>query len=97
MCKNKVFLGGSIVESYLVEEIFIFNSFYFDNDKLTRIVRQPQFHEGGPRGRASCLPMFSCPGRSIGPEDNDFPLSEDKFHVAHTYVLVNCLEVSTNV
>lgn len=43
MCKNKVFLEGSIVESYLVEEIATFNSFYFDNDKLTRIVRQTQF------------------------------------------------------
>lgn len=60
---NKAYPEGSICELYMVEEILIIYSFYFEDDISMPLNRTPQNDDGGPRDRHGCLSIFAHPGQ----------------------------------
>jgi hypothetical protein len=60
--KNKAHIEASICESYIVEEISIFISYYFEPHLRTRINRVPRYDDGGEVPSSGNLSIVSNPG-----------------------------------
>jgi hypothetical protein len=63
--KNKAHVEALICEAYIVEEILIFISYYFESHLRTRINRVPHHDDGGEVPTSGNLSIFSNPGRPI--------------------------------
>jgi len=61
--KNKAHVETSTCEAYIVEEISIFISYYFEPHLRTKINRVPQHDNGGEVPSSGNLSIFSNPGR----------------------------------
>jgi len=59
--KNKAHVEASICETYIVEEISIFISYYFEPYLTTRINRVPRHDDGGEVPSSENLSIFSNP------------------------------------
>jgi len=88
--KNKARVEASICEAYIVEEISIFISYYFEPHLRMRINRVPRHDDGGEVPSSGNLSIFSNIGRPI-PKNavRGRYLSELEFKQAHNYVLFN--------
>ena len=60
--KNKAHIEVSICEAYIVEEISIFISYYFEPHLRTRINRVPRYDDGSEVSSSENLSIFSNPG-----------------------------------
>jgi len=91
--KNKAHIEASIYEAYIVEEISIFISYYFEPHLRMRINRVPQHDNCGEVPSSGNLSIFFNPGRPT-PKNTvrGRYLSEIEFRQAHNYVLFNCDE-----
>ncbi|KAJ9549585.1 hypothetical protein OSB04_022128 [Centaurea solstitialis] len=93
--RNKAKVEGSIVEAYLVNELSTYCSLYFEPTVETRLNREsrnftPQCESSDQRlsvFKTSCRSLYDKAGRHCQLEDEDM-------HKAHTYILLNCEEVS---
>jgi hypothetical protein len=92
--KNKAHVEASICEAYIVEEISIFISYYFEPHLRKRINRVPPHDDGGEVPFSGNLSIFSNTGRPT-PKNaiRGRYLSEIEFKQAHNYVLFNCDEL----
>jgi len=92
--KNKAHVEASICEAYIIEEISIFISYYFEPHLRMRINRVPRHDDGGEVPLSGNLSIFSNLGR-LTPKNamRGRYLSEIKFRQAHNYVLFNCDEL----
>ena len=61
--KNKAHVEASICETYIVEEISTFISYYFEPHMRTRINRVPRHDDGGEVPSSGNLSIFSNPKR----------------------------------
>ncbi|XP_048634050.1 uncharacterized protein LOC125608146 [Brassica napus] len=88
--KNKRFAAGSIVESYINDEIAYFSEHYFVDHIQTKSWFT-RFHEGEvPVYHVPGVPdIFTHVGRPSG-EMQEIWLSEKDYRCAHAYVLRNC-------
>ncbi|XP_065857931.1 uncharacterized protein [Euphorbia lathyris] len=96
--KNKARVEGSICNAYLVEEASNFCSYYFEPQVYTRHRKVPRNDDGGDRGGVdkSILMIFSHNGRYSGLARSRW--LDEKEHVAfHSYILLNCPEVTPYV
>ncbi|XP_043816100.1 uncharacterized protein LOC122724634 [Manihot esculenta] len=91
--KNKAYVEGSIVEAYLIEEISSFCSHYFEPSISTRLNRVPRNDDGGHVELMGRLLIFTHAGRPFGHLDHGRILSNEEYHAAHLYVLLNCPEI----
>jgi hypothetical protein len=92
--KNKAHVEASICEAYIVEEILIVISYYFEPHLKTRINCVPWHDDGGEVPSSENLSIFSNLGRPI-PKNviRGRYLSKIEFKQAHNYVLFNCDEL----
>jgi len=88
--KNKEHVEASTCKAYIVEEISIFISYYFEPHLRTRINRVPRHDDGGEVPSSGNLSIFSNP-RWPTPQNaiRERYLSEIKFRQAHNYILLN--------
>jgi hypothetical protein len=89
--KNKAHVEGSIIESYLIEEIAQFCTYYFETSvqpNNTSIGRT----EGDEDLAQSLFPIFNLPGRFAGQCKSRF-LEDKEFTAAMNHVLINCDEI----
>ena len=88
--KNKAHVEASICESYVVEEISTFISYYFEPYLRTRINRVPRHDDGGEVPSSGNLSIVSNPGWPT-PKNvvRGRYLSEIEFRQAHNYVLIS--------
>jgi hypothetical protein len=79
-----------ICKAYIVEEISIFISYYFEPYLRTRINRVPRHDDGGEVPSSGNLSIFSNPGQPT-PKNvvRKRYLSEIEFRQAHNYVIFN--------
>ncbi|XP_050211492.2 uncharacterized protein LOC126661677 [Mercurialis annua] len=91
---NKSQVEGSISNAYLVEETASFCAHYFKPTIHTRHRRAPRNDDGGVDLNAppGMLSIFKHPGRSMGQAKSRY-LEDKEYHAAHTYILLNCIEV----
>jgi len=92
--KNKVHVEASICEAYIVEEISIFISYYFEPHLRTRINHVLWHDDDGEVPSSRNLSIFSNPGRPI-PKNivRRRYLSKIEFRQAYNYVPFNCDEL----
>jgi hypothetical protein len=84
--KNKAHVEALICEAYIVEEISIFISYYFEPHLRTRIYHVPRHDDGGEVSSNGNLSIFSNP-RLPTPKNviNGRYLSEIEFRQVHNY------------
>jgi hypothetical protein len=85
---------SSICKAYIVEEILIFISYYFEPYLRIRINHVPMHDDNGEVPLSENLLIFSNP-EWPAPKNivRGRYLSEIKFRQAHNYVLFNCDEL----
>jgi len=81
--KNKVYVEASIYEAYIVEEISIFISYYFEPHLKTRINRVPRHDDGGEVPSNGNLSIFSNLGR---PTPKNAVRGRYLFEIEHTII-----------
>jgi hypothetical protein len=88
--KNKAHVEVSICESYIVEEISTFISYYFEPHLRTKINLVPRHDDDGEVPSSGNLSIFLNPGRPT-PKNivKERYLSKIEFKQAHNYVLFN--------
>jgi hypothetical protein len=89
--KNNAHVEGSIIESYLIEEISQFCSYYFESKV------QPYNFSTGRNGDEddlvqSVFSIFNFPGRFVGECQSQF-LEDREFTAAINHILINCDEI----
>ncbi|GJT22178.1 uncharacterized protein Tco_0892115 [Tanacetum coccineum] len=94
--RNKSRVEGSIVESYLLNELSMHFSLYFDPRIETRLNREPQnfapdIHCSSPTDTR--LNIFKVPSRRLFDTGTKRNLTNAEKHKAHTYILLNCEDV----
>ncbi|KAJ9547248.1 hypothetical protein OSB04_019791 [Centaurea solstitialis] len=95
--RNKARVEGSIVEAHLVNELSTYCSLYFEPTIETRLNREPRnFAPDIPSSSEvdSRLSIFKVPSRRLfekGGKRRAF--TDEEMHKAHTYILLNCVEV----
>ncbi|KAL0406611.1 UNVERIFIED_CONTAM: hypothetical protein Slati_3975000 [Sesamum latifolium] len=87
--KNKAHVEASIVEAYLVEEIGLFCSQYFELQVLCKRDRPGRNDELTMNDTRIQQSIFNFPGRSSGASKKRW-LSGSKRHIIETYILTNC-------
>ena len=91
--RQKARVEGSICKSYLEEEAFFF-SHYFSDDVNLSFVSVPRNEEAVEHDSSqTMLSIFRQHGRPVG-KCVEIWLDDRDYHVAHTYVLLNCVEVA---
>ena len=91
---NKARVEGSICNAYLVEEASTFCSHYFEPHVVTKERRVPRNDDGGcVSSFDGNLSIFKHPGRPYG-KAKKRRLTEEEYHAAQTYILLNCEEIS---
>ena len=97
--KNKARVEASICNAYLVEESTSFCSYYFE-DHVSTVHRRTRRNDDGGVGPTNSaitdFEIFTHPGRPYGRPKTRY-LSEEEYVAAHTYILLNCHEVSPYV
>ncbi|KAJ9539330.1 hypothetical protein OSB04_032063 [Centaurea solstitialis] len=95
--RNKARVEGSIVESYLVNELSTYCSLYFDPQIETRHNRESRnFSPDIPSysGTGDQLSIFKVPSRPLFEKrGKQIILNDHEMHKIHTYILFNCEEV----
>jgi hypothetical protein len=95
--KNLAKVEGSIVAGSLTEETSHFTGYYFASNVRTR-KRAPRRYDDGGVGRTYPVEgvpdIFSSIGRLCGKLKEVWFANEHDHHSAHTYILLNCEEVS---
>ncbi|GJS28520.1 hypothetical protein Tco_0489140 [Tanacetum coccineum] len=94
--RNKARVEGSIVQSYLVNELSMHCSLYFDLRIETRLNRKPwnfalDIHCSSPTNTR--LNIFKVPSRKLFDTGTKRNLTNAEKHKAHTYILLNCEDV----
>ena len=88
--KNNAHVEASISEAYIVEEISIIISYYFEPHLRTRINRVPRHDDGGEVPSSGNLSIFCNTGRpTLKNSIRGRYLSEIEFKQTHNYVLFN--------
>jgi hypothetical protein len=92
--KNKAHVEASICETYIVEEISTFISYYFEPHLRMRINHVSWHDNGGEVPSSGNLSIFSNPGQPT-PKNvmRGRYLSKIEFRQAHNYILFNCDEL----
>lgn len=94
---NTAKVEGSICNAYLVEEASTFCSHYFEPHVHTRMRRVPRNDDGGEAEySADMFSIFKTVGRPYGCSTTR-RLTDQEYHAAHTYVLLNCEELQPYV
>ncbi|GJX25674.1 transposon, En/Spm-like protein [Tanacetum coccineum] len=97
--RNKARVEGSIVESYLVNELSMHCSLYFDPRIETRLNREPRNFAPDIycSSRAdSRLNIFKVPSHRLFNMGTKRLLTTAEKHKAHTYIFLNCEDVHCN-
>ncbi|GJX42896.1 hypothetical protein Tco_0257886 [Tanacetum coccineum] len=94
--RNKARVEGSIVQSYLLNELSMHCSLYFDPRIETRLNREPRnfapdIHCSSPTDTR--LNIFKVPSRRLFDTGTKRNLTNAEKHKAHTYILLNCEDV----
>ncbi|KAL0386414.1 UNVERIFIED_CONTAM: hypothetical protein Slati_1140600 [Sesamum latifolium] len=92
--KNKAHVEESIVEAYIVEEISLFSSDYFDRDILCKRSRPGRNDDLTSNEDINQRSIFNQPGRASGAPKKRW-LSESERQIIETYILCNCEVVTT--
>ncbi|KAL0416609.1 UNVERIFIED_CONTAM: hypothetical protein Slati_3492800 [Sesamum latifolium] len=87
--KNKAHVEASIVEAYLVEEIGLFCSQYFEPQVLCKRNRPGRNDELTMNDTRIQQSIFNLPGRASGVSKKRW-LSGSERHIIETYILTNC-------
>ncbi|KAL0444206.1 UNVERIFIED_CONTAM: hypothetical protein Slati_2143300 [Sesamum latifolium] len=87
--KNKAHMEASIVEAYLVEEISIFTSQYFESQVLYKQNRPSRTDDLAMNDTRIQQSIFNFPGRGSGASKKRW-LSGSEQHIIETYILTNC-------
>ncbi|KAG7528519.1 hypothetical protein ISN44_Un175g000020 [Arabidopsis suecica] len=89
--KNKRYPAGSIVQSYMNDEISYFSEHYFASHISTAIRRRTSRYDEGevPVYPVPVPDIFTQVGRPSG-KSSEFWLTEQDYTCAHAYVLRNC-------
>ena len=92
--KNMTHVEASICEAYIVEEISIFISYYFEPHLRTRINCVSRHNDGNEVSSSENLLIFSNP-RWLASKNaaRKRYLSKREFKLVHNYVLFNCNEL----
>ena len=97
--KNKARVEGSMCNAYLVEESTSFCSYYFE-DHVSTVHRSQRRNDDsgvGPTDNGiTDFEVFTYPGKPFGHSKKRY-LTEEEYVAAHTYILLNCAEVSPYV
>ncbi|KAK9056386.1 hypothetical protein SSX86_027476 [Deinandra increscens subsp. villosa] len=97
MIRNKARVEGSIVESYLIDELSTYCSMYLEPTVKTRLNREPRnFAPNIPCSSSidSRLSIFKHPSRRLFDKGGQrIVLTDEDRHKAHTYILFNCQEL----
>ncbi|KAI3751293.1 hypothetical protein L2E82_22347 [Cichorium intybus] len=95
--RNKARIEGSIVESYLVNELANYCSLYFKSTIETRHNREPRNFAPEHLSFSSIdsrLSVFVFPSQRLFAKGGTRRLMDDQeLHKVHTYILLNCVEV----
>jgi len=92
--KNNAHVEALIYEAYIVDEISIFISYYFEPQLRTRINCVLRHDDGGEVPSSGNLSIFSHLGRHVLKNVlRGRYLSKIEFRQAHNYVLFNCDEL----
>jgi hypothetical protein len=91
--RNKARVEGSIVSTYVIDEISSFCSNYFASDVPTRSNRPDRHYDGGETSNIGGCSIFKSLGRGKMP--HRVILSEVERNAAHHYVLMNCKEIES--
>ncbi|KAK9076396.1 hypothetical protein SSX86_004730 [Deinandra increscens subsp. villosa] len=95
--RNKSRVEGSIAREHLVNEIATYCSLYFDSTIETRHNREPRNfapHHPSTSSRESQLSVFVVSSRRLHQKSGKRRhMSFEELKKAHTYVLLNCVEV----
>jgi hypothetical protein len=89
---NTAHVEASICEAYLSEERSNFAEHYFQSHVPSKL-RRPSRNNDVFEDSDNVISIFNHPGRSSGKEKTRWMTNEKEYHAAHTYVLLNCLEV----
>ncbi|XP_042388266.1 uncharacterized protein LOC121980336 isoform X2 [Zingiber officinale] len=92
--KNKAHVEASIVNAYIVEEVTTFASYYFEPHVQSKRQRPGRNDEGPIDPNLNSFSIFNYLGRSSGPCKQRY-LTGQEWRAAHTYILLNCPEVSS--
>ena len=91
--KNKARVEGSIIESYLIEEISHFCTYYFELHVHSNRTRVGRNDDGGVGDLVQpSLSIFNLPGRFAG-ECKTRYLEDREFSAAMNHILINCDEI----
>ena len=95
--KNKAHVEGSICNAYIVEEASNFCTHYFEPQVMCRSRNVPRNDDGGNVDDVEgYISIFKHPGRFYSPNKSRM-LEDVEYKAAHTFVLLNCEEVSSFV
>ena len=95
--RNKARVEGSIVESYRIEELSTYYSLYFDEIDETWLNRDPQNFAPDIIASSSTqnLSIFKVPSKRLRDKSGkDEYFTNADLLKAHTYILLNCEEVT---
>ncbi|KAL0458697.1 UNVERIFIED_CONTAM: hypothetical protein Slati_0496900 [Sesamum latifolium] len=87
--KNKTHVEASIVEAYLVEEISVFTSQYFEPQVLCKQNMPSRNDDLAMNDTHIQQSIFNFPGRGSGASKKRW-LSRSERHIVKTYILTNC-------
>ncbi|KAL0309089.1 UNVERIFIED_CONTAM: hypothetical protein Sradi_5851200 [Sesamum radiatum] len=87
--KSKAHVEASIVEAYLVEEISLFSSLYFESRVLCKRNRPHRNGDLSMNDTRIQQSIFNYPGRASGASKKRW-LSGLERHIIDTYILINC-------
>ena len=94
--RQKARVEGSICKSYIEEEASFFFSRYFKDHVNLSFVSVPRNDDQAVEqdsSSESVLSIFKQHGRHAG-KCEEVWLDDKEYHVAHTYILLNCPEVA---
>ena len=94
--RQKARVEGSICKSYIDEEASFFFSHYFKDHVDLSFVSVPRNDDQAVEQASSSesvLSIFKQYGRHAS-ESEEVWLDDKEYHVAHTYILLNCSEVA---
>ena len=95
--RQKARVEGSICKSYLEEEASFFFSHYFSEDVNLSFVTVPRNEQVVEQESSQTMLSIFRQHRILARKCVEIWLSDKDYNVAHTYVLINCVEVASFV
>ncbi|KAL0430581.1 UNVERIFIED_CONTAM: hypothetical protein Sradi_0684100, partial [Sesamum radiatum] len=89
--KNKSAVEASIFEAYIVEEISIFTTYYFEPNVICKKRRPGRNDDGLNNENIEHMSIFNHPGHPHSASKMKYLIGEER-HVADTYIVANCPE-----